>query len=293
MDLKFKKISIEDKSIFDKYFSSKEMQISEYTFTNLFIWRNTRQIEFCEYNGGLIILANYNNDKYFLPPIGFTDYKKIIFDLMEYAKKNNIPPVIKRLCEVKTNLLKDSGLDIIEDRDNFDYVYLSNDLAHLGGRKYSPKRNFITNFFSEYEFKFQKYEAKFAEQCLILAEDWINKKETEDKSLHNELLAIKELINNQHILNTDGCIILVDNKVEAFCFGERLDSKTYVVHFEKANSDLKGIYQTINKLHIEKIVDGKFKYVNREQDLGIAGIRKAKESYFPTKMIKKYNIALA
>jgi uncharacterized protein len=288
--LEFKKLTLEDKSVFDKYFSKSNIDISEYTFTNLFVWRNYRNVEFAEFNGGLVLLAIYENEKYFLPPIGFDNFKDIVSFLLDFGVVNNMANSIRRVCEPKAEILRDSGLKLVEDPDNFDYVYESYELAHLKGRKYSSKRNFITSFFSDFNFEYKRYDDKYLHDCLNLTEFWISKKDANDKSLYNEYLAIKELLLNYSKLDALGSVLLIDGKVEAFAFGEKLNNDTFVIHFEKANPELKGIYQTINKLFVEKEVVDKYQYVNREQDLGIPGIKKAKESYFPVKMIKKYNI---
>jgi len=285
--LDFRELTIEDRLLFNTYFSKFDVEISEYTFTNLFLWKNSRIIKFAEYNNGLIILANQNNEKYFMPPIGFSDYGRIIKFLLDSGKAINCS-IVKRITESHYNSLKNLGLKIIEDRDSFDYVYASHDLAHLKGRKYSSKRNFITNFLSEYTYEYKQYEEIYYNDCLRLTELWISKKDKNDKTLFNEYLAIKELLNNFSKLNVTGAVLLIDGQVQAFAFGEKLNNETFVIHFEKANLDFKGLYQVINKLFIENEIAGRYDYVNREQDLGIPGIRKAKESYFPVKMIKKY-----
>jgi uncharacterized protein len=290
-ELKFNKITLEDKKIFNRYFSEYQIEISEYTFTNLFVWRNSRSIEYAEFKGGFLILADYGKEKYFMPPLGYEDYKDIICFILDYGILNNIADSVKRICETRISSLNESGLKITEDRDNFDYVYSSGDLAHLKGRKYSGKRNIITNFLNDYNFEYKKYENKYLDECLRLSEDWVKKKSHEDKSVHDEFLAIKELLLNSENLDATGGVLLIDGKVEAFAFGEKLNDSTYVIHFEKANPDFKGIYQVINKLFIENEILGKYDYVNREQDLGIPGIRKAKESYFPYHMVKKYIVS--
>lgn len=289
MKLSFKRISIEDKGIFESFFNKEDIEISEYSFTNLFIWRNSREIEYALHNEGLIIKARYNNDEYFLPPVGFKNLDEIFLQLVEYGKENNINS-IRRLDEKRLKLLENKNLHIEEDVDNFDYLYNAYDLANLAGRKYSGKRNLLINFINDYAFDFLRYEDKYMSQCLKLSKQWLEKKDINDKTLFNEYIAINELIKNYSNLSSTGCILMVDQTVKAFAFGERLKDDTFVIHFEKADSEMKGIYQTINKLFVEKFISNKFEYVNREQDLGISGIRKAKESYYPVKMIKKYNI---
>ena len=100
--LNFKKLTLNDKPLFDKYFEKFPPQISEYTFTNLYVWKKSRIIEYTQYEEGLIILATTNNEKYFLSPIGFKDNKKIINYILEYGQKNNITNIIKKIIDLLT-----------------------------------------------------------------------------------------------------------------------------------------------------------------------------------------------
>ena len=111
-------------------------------------------------------------------------------------------------------------------------------------------------------------------------------------TLHNEYFAIKEFLTNYDKFNAIGGVICIEDDIVAYTFGEKLNKDTFVIHFEKGNPKFNVVYQTINKLFVENDIDQKYNYINREQDLGITGIRKAKQSYYPVKMIKKYNITI-
>ncbi len=288
--LSFKHISLEDKKLFDGFFCNFHPEISEYTFTNLFIWRKSRSIEYALHDDGLIILAGGDKGKYFLPPVGFHDKKKIIEYLLEYGLKHNITAGIKRLDESFAESLEGSGLKIAEDPDNFDYVYNTDDLAFLKGRKYSNKRGFVKKFSAEYYHKYWKATKKCVPNALKLAEKWLESRDRGDNSVLNEFEAIRELFEHYDVLNVKGGVICSEDKVIAFEFGERLNKDTFVIHFEKADPVYAGIYQAINKMFVENEIEGRFKFVNREQDLGIPGIRQAKQSYYPAKMIKKFTV---
>ena len=126
------------------------------------------------YEEGLIILATTDKEKYFLPPIGFKDVKKIFSFILEFGEKNNITKTIKRVDENIINKIKDSGFKINEDRDNFDYLYKTEDLAFLNGRNYSNKRGFVKKFYAEYYHKYWKYtnSSECKKKCLELTEKW-------------------------------------------------------------------------------------------------------------------------
>jgi len=290
--LEFKKITLEDKELFNKYFKEYPPQISEYTFSNLFAWQKSRQIEFCRYNDGLIIIATHHGEKYFMPPVGYNDFKGIISFLLDYGIKYNITDKIKRLNETQIAKLKDLGLNIIEDIDNNDYVYNRDDLAFLIGRKYSNKRGFIKKFCAECYHKYYQYSECCKSKCLELTEKWMETRKIIDQPVKDEYNAIKVFLENIEHFDATGGIICIDEKVAAFEFGEKLNKDTFVVHFEKADFNYPGIYQAINKLFVENEIDSKYKFVNREQDLGITGLRKSKRSYYPVKMIRKFTVSL-
>lgn len=291
MNLNFKEIKIEDKAIFDNFFLKHSIKISEYTFTNLFVWNDFRIIEYAIYKDKLVIKAECENERYLLPPIGDNLNSDFYNELIEYGIKNNIR-YIKRVCEDSiNNITKIGDLKIIEDRDNFDYVYDTKELVELNGSKYSSKRGFVKKFLDTYDYEYRSFNEEYKKECLDLAEKWVLNKKTEDKTAKNEFIAINKLLNYYDLLKVKSGIILIEGKVKAFAFGEKLNKNTFVIHFEKADTDFVGIYQTINKIFIEKECYHKFEFINREQDLGIPGIRKAKMSYYPLFMIKKYNVS--
>lgn len=290
-NLNFKKLTLEDKDLFDEYFALSPPSISEYTFSNLYVWHHSRQIEYAQYNGGLIILATHSDKKYFMMPIGFENPAQIYQELLNYGIQHNIATSINRVGEDIIPLLKDKGFTVNEDFDNSDYIYLTDDLAFLKGRKYSNKRGMVRKFFGEYYHKFWSFKEVCKIKCLELTEKWMADKGTNDQSQIDEYNAIKEFLKNCSYFNTEGGVICVDEHVVAYTFGEKLNNNTFVVHFEKGDSTYMGAYQTINKLFAENHILGQYEYINREQDLGIEGIKKAKLSYYPHKMGKKYTIS--
>lgn len=293
MILNFKKLTLEDKKIFDHFFNKFPPQISEYTFSNLYVWEKSRVIEYAIYNENLIILAHHKNQTYFMPPVGLFDIKSLYEDLLNYGMKKNINSV-KRVPEEHVQHLQ--IFKIIEDMDNSDYIYLTESLAFLKGRKYSNKRAWVKKFENEYYHKYINYSTEYKEQCIKLLKKWIENKDENNIEILDELDAITTFLENYEYFKIPGGLLCVncDDKKEivAFTFGEKLNNNTFVIHFEKANSQFIGSYQAINKYFSEKEIFGNFKYINREQDLGIEGLRKAKRSYYPIKILKKYIVTL-
>ena len=229
--LKFKTLSLDDKLLFDKYFNEYPSGISEYTFTNLYVWRNSREVEYAQYNEGLIILACFDNEKYFMPPIGFKDNKKIFTFLLDYGIKHNITHSIKRVHEKQIYSIQNMGLKITEDRNNFDYVYNTEDMAFLKGRKYSSKRNFVKKFCSEYYHRYTPYTNDCKKASLNLMKKWLNNKNINEKTLVSEYKAIEEFLNNFENLNAIGGVLCVGLEIVSFAFLEKLNKNTFVIHF--------------------------------------------------------------
>lgn len=286
--LDFKPITIKDKQIVDQYLQSCQPEISELTFTNLYIWKEAKQTAIAVKNNTLYIKCKNKQGFYFLPPIGKKISQDTIKVLINYSEEKNHPLIMRKIPNKLISLCKTLNLKVHEDQDNFDYIYKTKDLTQLKGRKYDGKRWFIKKFNNNYKFQYIQFLQKHSDCCLKLAEEWINKKKKHTDDYIDEYHALERLIKHTKTLNIEGAFIKIKNRTIAFCFGEKLNKQTYVIHFEKADTDIVGSYQTMNQLFTQKNIYNKFEYINREQDLGIEGIRKAKRSYHPTKMIKKY-----
>jgi hypothetical protein len=181
-----------------------------------------------------------------------------------------------------------------EDPDQQDYVYLSKDLIDLKGKKYDGKRNHLNYFLRTYSFSYEKMSKKHFEQCMELNDVWCKEKKRESELFPNiecEAEVVKEALANFDFLELTGGVILVNGKIKAFAIGEKLTEDTAVVHIEKADPSIRGLSQLINREFVRNEWSN-FKYINREQDMGHPGLRKAKMSYHPVKLEKKFNIML-
>jgi hypothetical protein len=289
--LNFKKIAIEDKAVFDHFFNSYLPKISEYTFTNLFIWSKPKNIEFAIYRNGLIMKAcDREGRDYFLPPIGFENCEEILTFIMEYGRQTGIR-LIELLPEFQKKYIKSEPFRITSDRNSFDYIYRSQSLASLKGWRLDGKRGFIRQFNENYRYEYTRYDKSCKKDCLDLYETWMGEKREIDKSINDEYDVFKEFLKNFEKLDSVGGLIYIEGKLAAFSFGERLNDTTFVIHFEKADTDYVGSFQVINQVFTQKEVLDYYPFVNREQDMGIEGLRKAKLSYAPFKLLKKYTVS--
>jgi hypothetical protein len=290
----FRALTLNDKPLFDGLFQKFPPPISEYTFTNLFIWRHAYGLGLTRLDGFLCLRAEKNGQPFFFPPIGEGDMIECCRRLLHHLGQKGASPKMARVPEAFAAQIngKSGGLRAEPERDQFDYVYLVENLATLKGRKYHRKRNHIKQFKEKYPFEYTPLSSPWLSQCLQLQNAWCDLRRCEAyPGLASEDAAVKEALSNYETLKIKGGAILMEGKVEAFTLGEALNPETVVIHIEKANPAFEGLYPTLNQTFLEKEWSG-YKYVNREQDLGEEGLRKAKESYFPDHMVPKYAVTL-
>ncbi len=286
----FKSIELKDKEIFDRYFHEFPPEISELTFTNLFCWQGVHNFKFCKLQGQLLI-GSFKEDKVcFFYPIGKSG-KRLL--MKEIFQESRLPVEFFRLPERLRELLKfDGDFKIEEERDNFDYVYLSSELISLKGSKFDAKRNFIKRFRDNFAYAYYDITPDLIKRCLEFEGVWCSDKDCENiPGLKKERCAILNMLNNFSFLKIKGGAIEVRRRIVAITLGEKLNGETLVIHAEKASSDYPGAYQVINQEFCKREARD-FKYVNREQDLGLPGLRKAKLSYQPFLLLKKFTVSL-
>ena len=291
----FREFRLEDKNIFQDYFTRFPPQTSEHTFTNLFVWRSYYHLKWCLWDECLCILAcPEGKNPFFLPSLGEKNPRECIKDLLLHFTRQGIQGTMQRVSEdLVAQYLKDCNhFEIALDRDNCDYVYLTDDLIKLEGNKFHGKRSHINKFKKNYTYQYEPLTPDLISECLEMETEWCNLKHCEIfPSLAGEERAIYEALKNMETLGFRGGVIIINEKVEAFALGEQLNPQTAVIHVEKANPAFDGLYQLINQefcTHEWKNVA----YINREQDLGEEGLRKAKLSYHPHHLVNKYTVKL-
>jgi len=186
---------------------------------------------------------------------------------------------------------------INEDRDNFDYVYLTQELAELSGKKYDGKRNWIKRFEKQFKYELSAINQNDLPGCLELIREWgrgsadRERQEGEDNHTGAAVRAMEEALLNFGLFSFSTLAVLIDGRVEGFCLGEKLNPETAVVHIEVASREFPGLYQFLNRECARRAWQ-QFRYINREQDAGLPGLRRAKLSYHPHHLVKKYNLCL-
>jgi hypothetical protein len=207
-----------------------------------------------------------------------------------YMMDLGMEPQMERIPEsaIKEHFAGHSEFEIVPDRDNSDYVYLTRDLIQLEGRRYNAKRNHINKFNRLYKGQYVVIKRDLLDKTLMLQQKWCNIRTCqENPGLYEEDLAIRNALKNMDALDFRAGAIIIDGEIQAFSLGSKLNRDTAVIHVEKANPEFEGLYQIINqKFALFELAN--YKYINREQDLGDPGLRKAKLSYLPHHLLNKY-----
>jgi uncharacterized protein len=291
MTLDFKPVEIEDKAVFNRYFREDPPEISELTFTNLFMWQGLYHPVWTELDNTLLIVMNPDESPpYGLQPVGLGNKQKAMESLLIYLNDKTDMPKISRAGEVFVNSVDKTGFTYTPDRNNSDYIYKTDDLINLSGRKYHRKKNHLNQFQKSYQCEYRELDIDLVECFINMQEEWCKMREcVENPNLLSEDYAVRRALTFFEELDYRGGAIMVNGRMEAFSLGEFLNPDTAVIHIEKANPDIPGLYTAINQMFIANAWS-ETEYINREQDLGIDGLRKAKESYYPHHMINKYTI---
>ncbi len=286
--LKFKKIEIDDIDIYRSFTDNAEELSCEHSFVNLLVWQSAYNNMMAVEDGQLILKSCDDNLETFSLPFG-DDFDKGIALIQEYCGNKKADFWVQEgalLEKFKSRFENDYIFN--EKRDDFDYIYNTADLAELKGKKYHSKRNHISAFSKKYNWHYEKITPKNIEDIKECAEKWYNENAFRyDDLIECEKLGIKTMLNNMERLNLNGGAIYVDGEVVAFTLGSAINSKIFNIHIEKALNDYAGAYTVINNEFVKNELLN-YKYINREDDLGLEGLRKAKLSYKPVKLLKKY-----
>jgi hypothetical protein len=292
----FKKLTLEDKDLFQKYIYPYRFLSCEYSFATLYIWKDACDVQYTIYKDTLLIKKkDFKENYHFMQPLGYKDenLQEILEHLSQYKKENNMKYVFKDLEEdfiekIKSLNAKEQNMYIKEDRDNFDYLYEAEKLIKLSGKKLHGKKNHYNSFIKEYYYEVKEIQGeKVINDVIKSAEKWYSENNNNDKMLYYETAAIKDIVQNMDWFNLKGIAVYIDDEVAAFSLGEKLNDKLAVIHVEKGDMKYRGVYSFINKTFIDMCFSD-VKIINREQDLGIEGLRKAKLSYYPLKLEKKF-----
>ncbi|MCG8429962.1 MAG: phosphatidylglycerol lysyltransferase domain-containing protein [Candidatus Omnitrophica bacterium] len=285
----FSALALEQRAVFEKSLRQSPPVISEHTFTNLFAWRDAYHLRVSLLDGLFVLRAQLDTGEAFFPLIGTGNRIRTMQRLLDETGRRFVRVPEAEALEAASL----EGIAAVEDRDNADYLYLREQLAGLSGRRYDGKRNLIRKFKSGTAYDYLALDASNVGQCLPFQQAWCVLKDCDkDAGLQKEQSALFSMIEHFAGFGLSGAAVVIGGRVQAFAIAEELNPETIVLHMLKAEPGIPGLYQTMLNEFIRR-VPGRFTYVNMEQDLGIEGLRKAKKSYYPVRMINKYTVERA
>ncbi|MEW9124001.1 MAG: phosphatidylglycerol lysyltransferase domain-containing protein [Thermotaleaceae bacterium] len=294
-------IRIEDKALFNRYIQSYPYQISDINFTNLFMWRHLYHLRYEIIHDFLCISGYYYGEPFLFPPLTLQVYDPVKLSralevLKQRLRTGKAPLKMKFVPEPLLEVfqsLRDHDIEAAPDRDNFDYIYSAEDLSKLQGRRFHSKKNHFNHFKKNTAYEYVPLTPALIDGCMSLTRRLMDDEASplEKSLLENEEKAIYQALSHMDRLGYTGAAIVIHNQVEAFTLGEKTDNDTLLVHIEKANAEIRGLYQAINTLFCRNECEH-ITYVNREEDMGFENLRKAKESYHPIKLLEKYDVTI-
>ncbi len=291
--LSFEPIALAHKEPFNQTAYTYGSRIAEHAFASLYGWAEKYHTHL-SFDNDLVTVRAGGPGRYFhLLPFGPGDCERQLRLMEEQADAENSPFVLRSLTEEmvrQVEALCPGRYHFTPSRDYADYLYRVEDLRDLAGRKYHAKRNHIARFESQYDGRFVAEDITADNLCDVLKfeKKWCRKNAVEgDVSLVEEYETIKRLLGHMEAVDAFGLLLRVDGEVAAFSIGSHLVSDSIDVHIEKADYEMPGSYATINRAFVRRFGEGKT-YLDREEDLGLEGLRKSKLSYHPHEIVIKY-----
>jgi hypothetical protein len=278
---RFSPVTLADQPLIESFLSRQEVFLSPFNFVHMFIWGDFSQARWHLQEERLWIYSD-RDDRMLMPagdPVSPAQLLQVSDGLREAGKSGDFALVNNELVAAHPELTDHFSVEV--DFDNADYIYLTQKLVGLKGRKLSKKKNLLAQFLAAAGgYQALRLDPRDATGCFALAEKWCQVKNCERLGFTHETSALKKALTHFSTLKLEGIKILLENEMAAFSVLSPLNRDTADIHFEKFNPEIKGSGQAIN-WETAKILAPRFKYLNREQDLGIEGLRQAKRSYDP------------
>lgn len=289
-ELAFREPRLEDATWMNGLLRTSGFRSSEYAFTTLFMWRRFYHNRIARLGDTLFIKSQEGQDRFFLLPVG-GDMRENLLLLKDYAHDRGHPLrlfVTDAAWLPRLEAWFPGGFDVKPMREEFDYLYAVEDLATLQGKKYHGKRNHINSFSEQYAWSYEAITDGNTPDVLEMAQEWCRQKgNCQDESLRSEKCAIREALAHRTELSLTGGLIRVEGRVVAFTFASPINGEVVDIHVEKALPDYAAAYAVINREFAARELSG-YRYINRENDMGIEGLRRAKKSYQPAILLEKF-----
>ena len=297
MPFSFEPISFDHQDRYLNRLASCPVKTSDYSFMNLWGWAQEYGLLWA-WEERLVWIKQTKPQTVYWPPVGNwkdIDWKESFLNFrQENLQFERIPEL---LLQIWSKHLEDQVL-FENDRGQWDYLYDAQDLIELKGNRFHKKKNLLNQFLKKYDYEYISFGKEMIEHVLAMQSDWC---QWRDCDLNDALAAENRVI--EKVLNAwnkfkeiSGGAIIMDNKIVAYTLAESLTQDTLLIHFEKGNPSYQGSYQAINQMFVSRAyqeADEKFRLVNRMQDLGDEGLRRAKLSYQPVDFNRKFKVVIS
>ena len=287
----FRPIELSDIELFKELFNAHPQLHSDYTFTTMVCWQSFMKCYFAEMGDSIIIMTKQPEHIQFRPPIGLNN-PELIEQVVKLAIKYGTEPPLGMIDADAKKRLKGlyPNLAFEPDRNYFDYVYSAKDLTDLPGKKYIKIRNMLNRFKRKYDYELEPICDNNVDEVEEFLTRWCLWKDCDKEPLLKyEKNAVLYCIEHYLELHLSGLAIRIDGNIEAASIFEKLNKNTAVIHFEKAIVDFEGLYQTINQ-EAANLLASEHEFINRESDMGVPGLRLAKEKYQPHHLVEVFHI---
>lgn len=292
----FKKVTLEDKYWMDNLIKKANYEGSNFNFSNIYLWDNSFSQSVAEVDGFLVIKHINKNGMFYAAPLGDGELKKVVLSLKADAAERGEAFALKGLLADTVIQLKElfgnDTFTFTPNRDRFDYVYNIEKLCSLSGKKLQSKRNHINKFIEANTWSFENITCNNILYCKEMSDKWFAETldDNDEHSLKDEHIAIDRAFEHYFDLGLEGGFLSANGKVVAYTFGEQLTDDMYVIHFEKAFKEINGAYPMVNREFSRYIFNrySNIRHINREEDMGLEGLRRAKLSYRPDFFVEKY-----
>lgn len=291
----WKEITEAEAELFSEYYQKEQSRSCEHSFVNNLLWAPFYHMEYSIIEDCLVFKSGKEEFSVSFP-LGKNNVRAAVEALLIYFEEQDKPFCMHMVTPEQFAWLKEEYPDtfkIVYNPDAADYIYESEKLISLAGKKLHGKRNHINNFKKNYpDFQYEKITKANKEECLEMAQRWrVENGCDENEEKHKEFCVTLRALKQLEELGLTGGLIRAGGKVVAFSIGEPLCEDTFVVHIEKAYADVQGAYPMMNQQFVLHEAST-YRYINREEDTGAEGLRKAKQSYYPVFMQEKGDVTL-
>lgn len=300
MKIEWKEINMESRNILEPYYRYEQSKCCEISFANNYLWAPFYDMEYGIIKDMLVFITRGEEPSVCIPfgkdEDSASNLKEVILELEEYFQEMGKKFRLHLVTEEKFALLEElfpNKYEIVYDRDSADYVYETEKMISLAGKKLHGKRNHINKFKENNpDWSYEPLSEENKEECLEMAEQWKEINLCEEKGeKHNEFCVTRRAVTEFESLGLKGGVLRDGKRIVAFTLGEALNDEMFVVHIEKAFADVQGAYPMINQQFLAHEA-AEYRYVNREEDTGAEGLRKAKLSYYPVFLQEKGEVVL-